>query len=256
MAVSPRTVRWPSVSIPLTDELAQASAKRPPLQANRPAGTPFSDDAPQGGLLVGMRLAKGKNWGGALQAVQPIYRVGDRLTLGKRHGTAGGEEHELIAKPGYAIGAVQARAGLVLNAVRSVFYRIDGQRLDPKDHYQSEWIGSDGGGRFDLDPQGDPIVSVFGSYQQDLISLGIEPAAQISAPASAPLGASDETSTSTAPFRVWQSADGRSQVEARMLDTDGVQVQLERRDGKRISVPLSSLSGTDLEFVREAQPAR
>jgi hypothetical protein len=135
--------------------------------AGSEVGEPFSDAAPEGGLLVGLRLAKGKNWGGALQAVEPVYQVGAGYQIGGRHGTPGGDEHQLVAKPGYAVGAINARAGLVLNAVQSVFYRVAGNRLDPADRYESDWVGCDGGGSFELDPKGDPITGIFGTWQED-----------------------------------------------------------------------------------------
>lgn len=255
MLVGSQAVRWPNEPIPLTGELRRAAAARAPLRANQANGRPFSDQAPEGGLLVGMRLAKGKNWGGALQAVQPIYRVGTQDSPGARHGQAGGEEHELVAKPGYAVGAVHARAGLVMNAVQLVFYRIDGKRLNREDRYESTWIGCDGGGPFDLDAQGDPIVRLFGTHQEDLISLGIEATAELPEPASEAAVSAVPSAETASPFRIWRSADGRSQVEAKMLSADETKVQLERRDGKRVAVPFSKLSDDDVKFAREsAQP--
>lgn len=252
MPVSPRFVRWPSESIPLTAELQRAASARPPLQASHPNGAPFSDTAPDGGLLMGFRLWKGKNWGGALQAIQPIYQVGDQVSHGKRYGQPGGEEHELLAKAGYAVGAVHARAGLVLNALQLVYYRIDGRRLDPRDNYSSEWIGCDGGGPSELDPQGDPIIRLFGTHQQDLVSLGIEPIAELPEASSGQVPQDDEPEAGS-PFRIWRSAGGGAQVEAKMLVADDTAVQLERRDGKRVTVPLSKLSEADITFVQETR---
>ena len=172
--VGPRAVQL-AATAELPPEYRKAAYARPRLRAGAAAGTAFDDAAPAGGLLVGLRCAKGTNWGGAIQAVQPIYQVGPGYAVGGRHGKLGGDEQTLVAKPGYAVGAVQARAGLALNAVQLVFYRIAGQRLDPADRYASPWVGCEGGSPYQLDPQGDPIIGVFGHWADDLVSVGVEP---------------------------------------------------------------------------------
>ena len=70
------------------------------LTAGHERGDAFTDSAPEGGLLVGLQIVKGKSWGGALCAVQPVYQVGTGYQLGQRHGARGGDEHQVIAKPG------------------------------------------------------------------------------------------------------------------------------------------------------------
>lgn len=182
--VGPRAVQL-AATPELPPEYRKAAFARPRLRAGAAAGTAFDDAAPAGGLLVGLRCAKGTNWGGAIQAVQPIYQVGPGYAVGGRHGKLGGDEQTLVAKPGYAVGAVQARAGLALNAIQLEFYRIAGQRLDPADRYTSPWVGCDGGSPYQLDPQGDPIIGIFGHWADDLVSVGVEPTQSL--PAAVPL---------------------------------------------------------------------
>jgi hypothetical protein len=254
MLVSPSAVKVASTPPALPPEFRKAAYAKPPMRANNPSGSPFTDEAPEGGLLVGLRCAKGKNWGGALQAVQPVYQVPTGYALGQRHGTPGGDEYELMAKPGYAVGAVNARAGLVLNAVQLVFYRIDGKRLDPTDRYESDWVGCDRGGPVELDPKGDPITGVFGTCQEDIISLGIQPSHSLWVslpPPEPPPGAGETASPAAEHFRTWRSADGKFTVEAKMLGSENGNVRLQRRDGKTITVPLTKLSGADVAYVRE-----
>jgi hypothetical protein len=176
--------------------------------------------------------------------------------MGQRHGTPGGDELQLLSKPGYAVGAIHARAGLVLNAVQLTFYRIDGTRLDPRDQYESPWIGSDGGSSFDLDAKGDPIKGIFGTWGADLTSLGCSPTASMPSPiplaeGSPPKGSPAKGDTSE--FRQWASSDGKSTMDAKMIGKTRNSVRLERRDGKKITVPFSRLSDPDVDYVRSQQ---
>ncbi len=93
----------------------------------------FADSAPEGGFLVGMRFFLGRSWGGAIQGVQPIYQVGGEYQVGRRYGADGGLAHQELARPGYAVGAIDARAGLVLNSVQMTFQRVAEGKLDSTD---------------------------------------------------------------------------------------------------------------------------
>lgn len=141
-------------------------SERPPV---------YKDVAPPGGWLVGLRLTKGKNWGGAIRAIQPIYQVGDAYHLGDRHGLPGGvSQTQLLARPGYAVGAVTVRAGLVMNAMQVEFHRVKEDGLDGGDAYQSEWVGCDGGHPHDpLRSDGPPIVGITGSYIEDHFGIRV-----------------------------------------------------------------------------------
>ena len=79
--------------------------------------------------------------------------------------------HQVIARPGYAIGKIDARAGLVLNSVKLTFQRVTSDGLDPTDAYESERFGSPGGGQYWLDSAGRFMVGLGGSFQEDMISL-------------------------------------------------------------------------------------
>jgi hypothetical protein len=52
------------------------------------------------------------------------------------------------------------------------------------------------------------------------------------------------------PMRTWTSADGRS-MEARMLHADPHQVTIQRADGMQFTIPLTSLSEADQNWVRD-----
>ena len=133
----------------------------------------YTDVAPQDGVLVGMRLTKGKNWGGAIRAIQPIYQVKNQNQNGTRHGLPGGNsQHRVVAKPGYAVGGLVVRAGLVMNAIQLEFHRNENGVLDPEDSYRSEWIGCEGGRLFDpITSNGKPVRGISGSYIDDQLGI-------------------------------------------------------------------------------------
>lgn len=56
-------------------------------------------------------------------------------------------------------------------------------------------------------------------------------------------------SASSAEERTWTSSDGRS-LEGSLLEAHETEVSIRRSDGRRFTIPLSSLSESDREFVR------
>jgi hypothetical protein len=126
----------------------------------------FQDIAPPGGWLVGLRATKGRPWNGAIVALQPIYQVAGEYQLGQQCGSGQQalEHAEFLAKPGYAIGKIEARLGLIMNALRIHFYRVDGTSLVPADSYTTDWFGAEGGGPHVFDGGGSPLVGLAGSF--------------------------------------------------------------------------------------------
>ena len=162
-----------TVSLPVLDwelkELVKSDLGGSELQ------TIYDDYAPAGGWLVGLRLTKGTNWGGAIRAIQPIYQTGDQYHLGLRHGRKGGASRvQIVARPGYAVGKISIRAGLAMNAVQVEFQRVVGSKLDPQDAYSSEWIGCPGGSAYEpLSSGGNPIAGTSGSFLDDHFGMRI-----------------------------------------------------------------------------------
>lgn len=136
---------------------------------------PFRDAAPAGGLLVGFDVGLEKFIGyPVVGMMQPIYRVGDKLLLGKPHGTKRDMGvKRLLAKPGYAVGAVTARTGLAIDGMSVTFMRVtpDGE-LDPRDAYESEWVGNTTGGSGPTRLTGNvtPAVGVIGRHNPERVS--------------------------------------------------------------------------------------
>ncbi|HSQ56240.1 MAG TPA: hypothetical protein VLM40_10915, partial [Gemmata sp.] len=105
------------------------------------------DGAPAGGLLVGFEIGLGKWFNNdVVKAIRPIYRVGDKESFGERYGTDTSRVVKVVAKPGYAVGAIMIKTGLGIDGMSVIFMKVADGKLDPKENYESEWIGGMGGG--------------------------------------------------------------------------------------------------------------
>jgi hypothetical protein len=106
-----------------------------------------SDKAPEGGYLVGVEIGLGKfGPNDVVRAARPIFRVGDKDSTGTQFGTQLDRVVKVVAKPGYAVGALKIKAGLTVDGFSITFMKAADGKLDPKDSYESEWIGGKGGG--------------------------------------------------------------------------------------------------------------
>ena len=104
----------------------------------------FLEVAPEGGVLVGARVSYASRPGGPkISSIQPIFRVGGKLVDGERHGSLLGKETKVVARDGYAVGALKTRTGIMVDGFELVFMKIDGERLDPSRSYSSAWLGNE-----------------------------------------------------------------------------------------------------------------
>ena len=97
-------------------------------------------------------------------AVRPIYRVNGKEEFGQQFGKDLTGSVTLKAKDGYAVGGVTGKAGLWCNGFSLTFMKVkaDGT-LDPKDSYESEWVGFNGAERvFKVMSDGPPAVGIVG----------------------------------------------------------------------------------------------
>jgi hypothetical protein len=108
-----------------------------------------------------------------LKSLQPIY-AGEPRVPGNLYGNAIGDVRELLAKPGYAVGAVICKAAGAVDGLRVVFFREGDNDLDPSERYESDWVGGRGGyEEVTLGGSGQPIVGVYGTAGGELNSLGL-----------------------------------------------------------------------------------
>jgi hypothetical protein len=141
-------------------------------------GPEFEDAAPEGALLVGFYLGFGyyiNSNNDTIVSLQPIYRVGDKDKLGTVQGTDTRRVIRELARPGYAVGAIHAKATLALDGFYITYMKIDGTRLDPNDSYNSSWLGGPGGeGPTSVSGDGRQVVGVIGrNNRKDVISIGL-----------------------------------------------------------------------------------
>jgi hypothetical protein len=136
----------------------------------------FRDVAPEHGLLVGMRVGYVQAFGGSkVGMVQPIYQVGSDYIEGKVFGANVPTSVTVMAKPGYAIGAINIHAGLLVDSFQIVFAKFKNGKFETRDNYRSDWIGdSRGGGSKSVSGEGRPIIGIHGrSNGREINALGL-----------------------------------------------------------------------------------
>jgi S1-C subfamily serine protease len=134
----------------------------------------FVDQAPEGGLLVGMEVATGKHESGntMLFAARPLYRVGEREHPGQWHGLPDGKDRtRLVARPGYAVGAIKVKTSAGMDGLSLTFMKVGAGKLDLGDSYESPWTGSpDAASAIKLGGDGVPVVGLLGKEKESQIS--------------------------------------------------------------------------------------
>ena len=137
----------------------------------------FHEVGPVGSLLVGVRYSTHLFIGRPkVSSMQPLYRraTGGSEAEGRRYGDVASPETVVIARPGYAVGAIRTRAGLALDGCVLVFMRIRGDQLDPSDAYDSPVIGDSQGGSPGYSfGGGRPAVGIEGRARQNVESVGL-----------------------------------------------------------------------------------
>ncbi len=129
----------------------------------------YTDVAPAGGVLTGLEIGLGKFANiDVIHSVRAVFRVGDKETTGRQHGTNLSRVLRLVAKPGYAVGAVTLQTGANVDGLSLTFMRIKGSQLDSNDAYESEYVG-DGrpGNRKMLTGNGRLVVGINGLQSKE-----------------------------------------------------------------------------------------
>lgn len=136
----------------------------------------FTDMVPNGGWLVGFEVGTAPAFGRNMtRAIRPIFKVKDNTLFGDQQGTQLDEVTTLKAKDGYAVGGVSIMHGLGFDGIQVTFMKIADGKLDPKDSYQSQYVGSDE--KKDLTKlggDGTPVIGIVGrANDKDLTGFGL-----------------------------------------------------------------------------------
>jgi hypothetical protein len=161
-ALAGNTVRPP-------DTVASGSAGRTRVLGGGFGRDPYTDIAPEGALLVGLEVGQGKFVNlDMVHSIRAVFRAGDKESLGEQHGTNLTRVTRLVAKPGYAVGAVTVKAGANVDGLAVTFMRIKGDKLDSTDSYESEWLGDNRPGpKTVLTGEGRPVVGIVGKQSKE-----------------------------------------------------------------------------------------
>jgi hypothetical protein len=140
------------------------------------AGGAWFDALPEetGGLLVGVRVTAAA---GRVKAIRPVFRseAGQNEDGPAWFGRGGGNPTDLIAKDGYAVGAITVKAGTRVDGLSVTFMRVKANgMLDPRDGYPSAWFGGTGATKeITLGGTGKAVVGLTGRSGLDLDALGL-----------------------------------------------------------------------------------
>lgn len=102
-----------------------------------------------GGLLVGYNIGEGGyNGRTIIKSIQPIFRTGAGEQPGAIYGD-GPRRKNVVAPPGYAVGALLIKTGDRLEGLSITFMKVVPEKLalDPKNTKGTDWIGGTGGGQ-------------------------------------------------------------------------------------------------------------
>jgi hypothetical protein len=136
----------------------------------------FKDMAPEGGLLIGFEIGLGIRFNREMiRTARPIYLVGEKEILGDQHGTQPQNPVKLKAKSGYAVGAIAVKHGLGFDGMSITFMKIVDGKLDPKDSYESEYVGTnEKKPTTKLGGTGTPVIGIIGrSNDKDMTGMGL-----------------------------------------------------------------------------------
>jgi hypothetical protein len=167
----------PMGSTPGSTTGSTATGNAPSILGGASFDPEFKDVAPDGGLLIGFEVGTVKRGNrDTIKAGRPIYRVGDKETMGEQRGTQLNNVVTLKAKPGYAVGAISLiKAGFNLEGMSVTFMKVVGDKLDPKDSYESESVGTNEKKNLTkLGGNGTPVVGIVGkSNNRDMTGIGL-----------------------------------------------------------------------------------
>jgi hypothetical protein len=175
--LAPKSALWPKVARSVENDRLRKS----PLGPGNRGFVPFMETAPQGGILIGFFVSAVQGQLLLVHYVQPIYLTAEGEKAGQRYGTPGNTLDCVKAKKGYAVGGLLVRSGDLFDGFTIRFMKVQGERLDPNDFYDSAHYGGQGGEPMRINGEGRLIVGIHGrrlanpdlTPQGSITSLGL-----------------------------------------------------------------------------------
>jgi|GEM_PF-929212 len=150
-AASPATHAPPPVESPLIGGAGGGKYRRASL-----AGEPVV------GFHFALSTWQGK---GIVKILEPLF---------KRPAGATADNSTVVAREGYVVGGLEVDGEKYVDALRVIFVRRDGDRIDATDHYQSDWIGvATGRPLQQLGGHGEKVVGVYGHKGMNMDAIGL-----------------------------------------------------------------------------------
>ena len=142
----------------------------------------FSLVPDNGGILVGLDVSVAERTG-KITGVRPLFITSKGQIPGPVVGQSDPKGVRLMAKKGYAIGAITVKGGLGIDGLIVTFMRMEDDALDTKQSYDSPALGNPKGGTL-VGGDGDPVVGIFGHYdRRNVAALGVVQVGKGQAPA-------------------------------------------------------------------------
>ena len=109
---------------------------------------------------------------GCISGIRPVFQGPSGDVDGAN--AAQTSKETLVGRPGYVVGGMIARGTDRLNAFKLIFVKIAGTRLVMSDRYESDWVGTRGGGaEIRLGDDGTPVVGLFGRSGGEIDGAGL-----------------------------------------------------------------------------------
>lgn len=148
---------------------------------------PFEEIPADGAVLVGFDFGLGRRGNDDIYAVRAIFRNERGETFQHEFGLFSYVRDEegrrsrvthtskVVARPGFAVGAITVRGGRQIHGMSVTFMRLKGLKLDPDVSYSSEWIGNRIGGREEtISTNGSPVIGVYGNKDdREILGFGL-----------------------------------------------------------------------------------
>jgi len=127
------------------------------------AKTSYRQIPTDGGILIGFQVGQGKFVNSPIvDALRPIYSTKNGKQMGSWIGPQPANPITVQAKPGYFVSDISIRTGLLIDGLSLRFTKLDNNRIQVADQYDSEWVGGKGGNPSMIGGQGLLIVGVYG----------------------------------------------------------------------------------------------